>query len=52
MLAGLVILGVVLFYVNNRAPAAVVTTEAPEVLDALDTSRYRTEAAVDMTIDY
>jgi hypothetical protein len=51
MLAGLVILGIVLFYVNNRAPV-VTTPPAQDVLDTLDTSRYRTEAAVDTTIDY
>jgi hypothetical protein len=53
MLAGLSLLALLLFYINNRkAPMAAVAPSDPEVLDTLDTSRYRTEATVDTTIDY
>ena len=53
MFAGLSLLALLLFYINNRkAPVAAVAPSDPEVLDTLDTSRYRTEAMVDTVIDY
>jgi hypothetical protein len=51
MFAGLSLLALLLFYVNNRRGPVVLPPE-PEVLDTLDTSRYRSEPSIDSTIDY
>jgi hypothetical protein len=53
MIAGIVLLGIVLYYMNKRAPAAVVPSEPTvELFDTLDVSRYRADTGVERTIDY
>ena len=54
MLFAITLLALVLVYVNKRAPHAKVAPAHfdEEVLDTLDTSRYRTEADIDTTIDF
>jgi hypothetical protein len=48
-------LALVLVYVNKRTRSSAKVAPAPydvEALDTLDTSRYRSEAAIDTTIDF
>ena len=52
MIVALAFLGILLVYINKGAPMAAATTDSTDLLDTLDVSRYRTEAAVDMTTDY
>ena len=52
MIASVVLLGILLYYMNKRPPAAAVSPESSiEVLDTMDVTRYRSEPAVQVT-DY
>jgi hypothetical protein len=51
MISSLILLGICLVIVNKRKLIKI-SDSTTEVLDTLDVSRYRTEAAVDMTIDF
>jgi hypothetical protein len=52
MIASLIMLGICLVIVNKRKVIKIPDPSSTGLLDTLDVSRYRTEAAVDMTIDF